>query len=191
MKASRIVRFLQAPYFLYCAHAWQRAAALTALRIPITCPPVVASTFEPRWMEGRRVLIFKLHGYPGRPNWHGVDKWGNRMTALTPDLVRSADLTGVIVIAIVCNGLGGEMEQAFLDAGARAIFGSSKEVRARETEPGEADLLAKMLLQSLARSPQDLGVALAKAKEKYAHRPDQTLHDRWTLEHWNITEGAA
>lgn len=189
MKPTRIVRFLQRPYFIYCSQAWQRGAALITLRIPITSPPITAENFRPSWMERKRILIFKLHGYPDRPDWYGMAKEGWKVTALTPDLVRSADLTGAIVIALVCHGAGGEMEQAFFDAGARAFVGSRMEVRARETEPGEADVLAKHLLRILAKGQQNLHEALARAKESY-QREVVTLsaHDLFTLDTFELTE---
>lgn len=189
MNATRVVRFLQGRYFLYCTQAWQRAAALTVLRIPITSPPVTADTFRPQWMAGKKVLIFKLHGYPDRPDWYGMDSRGEKVIALTPALVQCADLAGAIIVAIVCQGAGGEMEKAFYNAGAIAFFGSRHEVRARERRPGEADVLASYLLRRLAKSPQDLVGALARAKEIYRAKKDVlTEHDRHTLETFNLTE---
>jgi len=153
-------------------------------RIPITCPPVTSETFDPIWMEGKRLLIFKLHGYPDDPNWHGLDQSGQKPIALTPDLVRKADLTGAIVVAIVCYGAGA-MQEAFFTAGARAFIGSAEEVRARESRPGEADLLVWQFLKSLANDPQDLPGAFASAKDLYRLSlplSEWTEHDQFTLD---------
>lgn len=181
MRAHRIVRQLQGERFVYCAQAWQRAATLTALRIPVTSPPVTAETFDPAWMENKAILYFKLHGHPDRPDWYGLDQNGRKVRALTPDLVRRADLTGAIVVAAVCHGAGSEMQRAFFRAGARAFFGSFKEVRGRERHPGEVDLLVKYIL-SLIQRKEALHNILPGARERYydAHRP-LSDNDIWTL----------
>ena len=182
MKAARIVRLLQGQCFVYCAQAWQRAAALTALRIPITSPPITIATFDPTWMEGKRLLYFKLHGYPDQPDWYGLDQHGYKMSALSPDLVRQADLSGAIVVAAVCYGAGSDMQKAFFEAGVCAFFGSFKEVRGREDRPGEVDLLTKYLLSILSRGQQDLSQALARARELYYRKYyPLSADDTWTL----------
>jgi len=188
MYAYRIVRTLQRPYFVYCAQAWRKAAALTALRIPITSPPITAENFDPAWMEGQPLLYFKLHGYENDPDWYGLDERGHKPTALTPNLVRQADLTGAIVVAVVCYGAGGEMEGAFLEAGAIAFFGSADEVVAREDAVDEADLLAQQLL-ALARKSQNLQDILAEAKERYRTMRGENLteYDHATLEAFTVT----
>lgn len=179
----RIVRFLQGETFVYSTKAWQRAAALTTWRIPITSPPVTAKTFQPSWMEGKRLLIFKLHGYRDDPCWYGLGRAGKKPIALTPALVASADLTGAIVIAAVCYGAASVMQEAFFAAGARAFFGSPSEARGRETTSGEVDALIHELLRLLARGPQNLSGALADAKELYrAAAAHWTEHDQFTLE---------
>lgn len=162
-----------------------------AWRVPITSPPVRAEMFMPHWMEGKKLLVFKLHGYPDLPDWYGMDSRGNKNVALTPALVQSADLDGAVVIAIVCYGADSEMQQAFFEAGAVAFFGSPVVVRAREQRPGEADILAAYLLRLLARGPQDLSGALARAKELYmVKRPEWTEHDEFTLATWTLNEPA-
>ncbi len=171
---------LQGDRFVYCSQAWQRVAALIAMRIPITCPPVTAATFRPQWMAGKKVLIFKLHGYPDHPDWFGLDNQGERHEALTPALVECADLTGAIVIALVCYSLRSPMSAAFFRAGAKAFFGAPGELRARETKPGEADNLAIHLLRTLRSAPLDQ--ALALAKERFGQKPDLSEHDRYTLD---------
>jgi len=187
MNAYRIVRTLQAPYFLYCSQAWQRAAVRIAWRIPITCPPITADDFDPAWMEGKPLLIFKLHGYPDDPNWYGLGSHQEKPIALTPDLVRRADLTGAVVLAIVCHGAESAMQEAFFAAGARAFFGSPKEVRARENEPGEADTLARFLIRALAGGTLDLTDALAIAQRLYrAAVLRWTEHDEHTLQTFNL-----
>ena len=187
MVPQRIVRHLQGQYFVYCAQAWQRAAMLTALRIPITSPPVTAESFQPHWMEGKDLLIFKLHGYPDNPNWYGLDRAGQKPIALTPDLVRMADLRGAIVVAMVCYGAS-SMQDAFFAAGARAFFGSTREVRGRETWPGEVDVLVRQLLNLLANEPQDLAGTFAKAKELYRKAVKQwTEHDEFTVNTFMLT----
>ena len=182
MKAARIVRLLQGQYFVYCAQAWRRAAALTALRIPITSPPIMADTFNPAWMENKAILYFKLHGYPDDPDWYGLDQQGRKVPALTPDLVREANLAGAVVVAAVCYSAGSEMQKAFFEAGVRAFFGSFKEVRGREDRPGEVDILVRYLLSILSRGQQDLSRALAKARENYYQKHHPMSDDNaWTL----------
>jgi len=188
MRATRIITTLQRDRFVYCGQAWRKAAALTALRIPITSPPITAVTFDPAWMEGKPLLYFKLHGYEDVQDWYGLDFHGERPIALTPDLVRQADLTGAIVIAVVCYGAGREMEAAFLEAGAIAFFGSTDEVLAREDTVEEGDLLAQQIL-SLARKSQNLQDVLAQAKERYRilRGKDLTDYDHTTLEAFTVT----
>jgi hypothetical protein len=162
--------------------------ALLSLRIPITSPPVTQANFQPAWMEGKRLLIFKLHGEENDPNWYGMDSRGERTIALTPALVEAADLTNAIVVAIVCHGLGGSMEMAFYQAGARAVFGSHAEVRGRETEMGEADILAHILIRNLTTTTGDLPQALARAKQEYlAGRETPTEHDLYTVSNFAVS----
>jgi hypothetical protein len=191
IKAAQIVAKLQGNRFVYCCQAWQRAAAMIALRIPITSPPVDEATFDPRWMEGKPLLIFKLHGEENDPNWYGMGAHGQRTIALTPALVEVADLANAIVIAIVCHGLGGPMEYAFYRAGARAVFGSHAEVRGRETKIGEADVLAHSLIRHLAYTTKDLADVLAQAKWEYlAGKETPTEHDLFTVENFVVSLAA-
>lgn len=187
MIPRRIIRCLQGQYFVYCAQAWQRATAMITLRIPITSPPVTAETFRPSWMAGKRLLVFKLHGYPGDANWYGLGPAGQKPIALTPDLVWMSDLTGAIVIAAVCHGAGGKMQEAFFAAGARAFFGSTEEVRGRETRPGEVDNLVCQLIRLLANEPQDLVGAFARAKRRYRAAVEWTEHDQFTADTFMLT----
>lgn len=188
MRVARIIATLQRDRFVYCGQAWQKAAALTALRIPITSPPVTAENFNPTWMEGKPLLYFKLHGYEDDQDWYGLDARGHKPTALTPDLVQRADLTGAIVLAVVCYSTGSKMEAAFLEAGAIAFFGSPGELLAREDTVDEADLLAQQIL-SLARKSQNLQGVLVQAKEQYRilRGEDLTEYDRATLESFTVT----
>jgi hypothetical protein len=192
MIPQRIVRFLQGRRFVYSTQAWQKAAALITWRIPITSPPVTAESFQPHWMEGKKLLIFKLHGYEDDPNWYGLDRAGQKPIALTPAQVVGADLTGAIVIALVCHGAGSVMQEAFFTAGARAFFGSHEEVRGRETRPGEADWLVFHILTLLAGAPQDLERAFAEAKDLYrAAAEPWTEHDQYTCETFTLEERSA
>lgn len=187
MYAHRIVRTLQGSYFVYCAQAWQQAAAMITRRIPITCPPVTAEDFDPAWMEGKRLLIFKLHGYPDDPNWYGLDRDREKPIALRPDLVTGANLTGAIVLAIVCHGADSALQDAFFAAGASAFIGSSKEVRARERRPGEADSLVRILLTTLAKAPHDVPGAFAKARMLYREAATNwSEHDEYTLQAFKL-----
>lgn len=191
MRVARIITTLQRDRFVYCAQAWRKAAALTALRIPVTSPPVTAENFNPVWMERKPVLIFKLHGYPDDPNWYGLGPHEGALRvkpmALTPDLVRQADLTGAVVLAIVCHGAESPMQEAFFAAGVRGFFGSTGEVRARETQPGEADTLARYLLRVLAGGTIDPTGALAIAQRLYREAVQRwTEHDEYTLQTFNL-----
>lgn len=190
-RAAQVISYLQGNRFVYCCQAWQRAAAMLSLRIPITSPPITQADFQPAWMEGKSLLIFKLHGEANDPNWYGMDARGERTIALTPALVECANLTNAIVIAIVCHGLGGQMEQAFYNAGARAVFGSHSEVRGRETEMGEADILARSLIRHLAYTTKDLADVLAQAKHEYlAGKETPTEHDLFTISHFAVSLAA-
>ena len=95
-------------------------------------------------LEGYDVLVFKLHGLPGQPYWYG-DDW---QTALTAETVRAANLDGAMVFAANCHaitprGKAGEMVQALLDAGARAVVAGAGQNLASNWRMVGADLLGR------------------------------------------------
>jgi hypothetical protein len=113
----------------------------------ITCPPRTWETVTAAALEGYDVLVFKLHGLPGQPYWYG-DDW---RTALTAETVREADLDGVMVFAANCHaitpqGEAGEMVQALLDAGARAVVAGAGQNLASNWGAVGADLLGRWWL---------------------------------------------
>ena len=125
------------------ARPWRWIRRWPGTRV-LTCPPMTGETVTAGDLEGYDVLVFKLHGLPGQPYWYG-DNW---QTALTAETVREANLDGVMVFAANCHaitprGKAGEMVQALLDAGARAVVAGAGQNLASNWGMVGADLLGR------------------------------------------------
>lgn len=107
--------------FAYCCKSFASSVKKAAGVVPITCPPVTATSLNMLQLENRRLLYFDLHGEPGEDCWLGDDGF----VALTASQLRSLDLRGTIVFAVTCYlaDEGSPMLDALLDAGAEYVIG--------------------------------------------------------------------
>jgi len=96
---------------------------------PVTSPPLNSRTFDVGQLEGRDLIYFDLHGWPGWLEWFGQAAkkggLGRHIVALTADQVRSVCLDGAVVFAATCHlaDSNSPMLDALLDAGARYVIG--------------------------------------------------------------------
>jgi hypothetical protein len=158
----------------YCclefAESVQKAAGVVAL----TCPPLSAfggpgsTAIRPQDLEGYDVLYFKLHGLPGEPFWYGDDL----RTAITSDVVRSADLSGAVAFVASCHlwtsGKGDTerpMLDALLDAGCAVVVGGGGENFGKRRDVYGADLLGKWFVMAMRLGAEPLtAFYVAKAR---------------------------
>lgn len=117
--AVRGDRLMQA--FAYCCKSFAPSGRKAAGVVPITCPPVTATSLDISQLENRRLLYFDLHGEPGEDYWLGDDGF----VALTASQLRNIDLRGTIVFAVNCYLANQEspMLDALLDARAEYVIG--------------------------------------------------------------------
>lgn len=135
---------------------------------PVTCPPIVAETFNPAWLENQDLILIDLHGERGLDYWYAVaDGPGGipqRIVALRSEQICQADLGGAVVFATSCY-LGEEdspMLAALLDAGAGYVIAGSGENYAGERKIAGAGLLAlffRMYLEAGVNPPKALATA--------------------------------
>lgn len=172
----------------YCCRSFVFSAVQAAGVQPHTCPPTTSATFDPRWLEGRDLLYFDLHGEPGEALWRGDDG----VIALTATQILEADLGRSIVFAANCH-LADEdspMLEALLDAGARYVIGGDGKNWGGQRALFGATLLGYAFRQAMAMGVEPLQ-ALTWAKrrvkldltvEKYLRRrPQQQLAAEDTL----------
>ena len=155
--------------FAYCAASYADSARRASGVEPVTCPPVNAKTFDPRWPEGHRFVYFDLHGLEGKDYWFEMVKEPEpmRIVAMTAALLSKCYLDGAVVFAANCYlaNKGSSMMTALFDAGARCVVGGDGENWAGNTwQLYGADLLGMWFRRwlRLGLSPTK---ALALAKE--------------------------
>ena len=106
--------------FAYCSLSFDKPTRRAAGATPFTSPPVTVASFDPRWLEGKRLLYFDLHGEMGEPVWRG-----DGTIALDVGTILEANLGGAVVFATSCY-LAEEaspMLDAFLRSGASYVIG--------------------------------------------------------------------
>jgi hypothetical protein len=111
----------------YCCQEFEKSTRRAAGVKPLTCPPMCAEDFDPRWLgelESDKpwdLIYLDLHGRPGDTAWYGDDG----IVAMTEEQVRSVDLGGAVVFAVNCYLADDEspMMDALLDAGAQYVIG--------------------------------------------------------------------
>lgn len=124
--------------FCYSAESLKLSAATVSGVEPITSPPSSLGTFDPKQLEGRDLIFFKLHGLAGQPYWYG----DGAITAISAEQIQSVKLDGALVFAENCFGLESPMPQALLSAGAAAVVAGGGINLAGISVPGGADLIA-------------------------------------------------
>lgn len=156
--------------FAYCAETFVDSVRKAAGVEPVTCPPWDAETFDARRLEGKDLLYFDFHGLPGAAYWfeeieRGSMGMAERVKALTPAQIESADLSGAIVFALSCY-LGDDdspMLDALLSAGASYVIGGEGKNWAATKRVTGANRLGFYFRKSLERGGSPLE-ALTRAK---------------------------
>ena len=137
--------------FAYAAERYAKPTQFIAGVKPMTSPPLTASTFDPKWLEGHDLIIFNLHGRKGEKSWYGDSEDRKDDTlfeyhgplALDWTVLRKAHLGGAVVFGVNCF-LGDKdhpMAKALLSAGASAIVAGSGLNFAGVKMPAGADIL--------------------------------------------------
>lgn len=154
--------------FAFCAETFRQSAAVVAGIEPVTSPPIVLGTFDPHALEGRRLLVFKLHGAPGASFWYG----DGGQVACSAEQIRSVRLDGALVFAANCwGGAGSPMVQALMIAGAACVVTGEGINYAGIDRVDGADVIG-IVWRALLELGTPAGFALTLAKMvALAHRP--------------------
>lgn len=181
-----------APSFGYSANVWKHASAAVYRTIGDprdlqTCPPLDASRLPAEGLAPARHSYFNLHGVEDGPEWYGQRAHDDPPTlpeypvALRPGDVANSGRAPAIVFSEACYGahiIGKSANDAlclrFLEAGSRAVIGSTKIAYGSVSEPLiGADLLGQCVWQNIAAG-LPVGEALRLAKLQTA----QEMHTR-------------
>lgn len=158
----------------YCGRDWVEAtrysAGVEGSEKLVTCPPADVNSIDLRRAAEADLVYLNLHGFLEQPYFYGQHNKRFGPTALSAEVVRRFDWSGVVVFAEVCfsaaNG-GSSIARAFLECGARAFVGSTSEafgrVRPVTFFDGEADRLGHFFRFCLANG-MDPESALKAAK---------------------------
>ncbi len=144
-------------------------------------PPVTKKNFNPKWLRGRSILYFNLHGLKERSEWYGerapLDPGGSPQfpVALLPDLV--PELSGAVVFSEACYGgyvlnkdINTSLALKFLSQNADCFVGSSAIAYGPYAPPStEADLLCKYFCQYVNRGAS-YGNAFMNAKRDFVKK---------------------
>lgn len=182
----------QQPSFGYSANVWKNASAAVYDTIGsrddlLTSPPVDTTSLPPEGLAPSRLSYFNLHGVEDGPEWYGQRAPGDPASlpeypvALRPGDVVNSGRAPVIVFAEACYGanvfgknLNDALALRFLDAGTRALVGSTKIAYGSVSEPLiAADLLGRCFWQNVNAGLM-AGEALRLAKLQMA----QEMHNR-------------
>ncbi|HEY44917.1 MAG TPA: hypothetical protein G4O11_13135, partial [Anaerolineae bacterium] len=171
----------------YTASIWRKAsmAVFKIIGEPssmLTSPPIEADQLHPVTIRPSRLSYFNLHGLEDAPEWFGQrDPLRDEVTgpefpiALRPQDVVNSGSAPKVVFTEACYGaniVGKSYKSAlclkFLDAGSRAVIGSTKISYGSVTTPLiAADLLGRLFWENLNQSIP-VGEALRRAKLKLA-----------------------
>lgn len=166
-----------AEVFAYCTKDFKRSVREMAGVEPLTCPPYCAfesdsyERFDPKWLEGRRLIYIDLHGEPETDYWYEeivdpIMHIPERIIALTGADIRSIDLSDTVVFALSCY-LGEDdspMLDALLDVGATVIAAPGKNYASQTRLTGAAllGLWFRKLLLGPIPAPAHQALRLAK-----------------------------
>lgn len=174
--------------FAYCAKTFERSARRAAGVEPHCSPPLDADTFQVKWLEGRHLIYFDLHGEPGQPFWWGetIDSIGlqHKTLALRADQIRAADIGGAVVFATNCylGDRDSPMLDALLDAGAAYVIGGDGANWAGKDNPFGASLLGKWFRKYLIETYDPVkALAWAKVRLKLTLYRDELLNQRASI----------
>jgi hypothetical protein len=132
--------------FAYCLASQCQAVARASGATPLTSPPMVASAFPRRLLEGRDLLYLALHGMPGQPYFYG----DTFETALSVTAIEGLDLSATVVFCTSCHFTESPWLPAFLACNPRMLIGGDGPNYARNVTPVGAHLLGHHLRRALA-----------------------------------------
>lgn len=148
----------------YCCRSWLVSTWLAAGARPLTCPPLTADSVQPVQFQAA-VLYIRLHGLPDQPFLYG-DGW---QTALAATWVAGLKLPASLVFLEGCYG--GQIAEAFLAGGARAVVGNEQPTYGRRIRLGPAQQIGRAWLQQLRRGfPVGLALRAAQRVAPLEHR---------------------
>ncbi len=139
--------------FAYCLADAKEVVSRALGVIPLTAPPLKASTFDPKWLEGYDLLYFRLHGLEAIPTSMFYEEADESFSpALNVRQIGFACLkAGSVVIMANCYGTESPFVRAFYQAGAAAVIAGPGQNWALEKSIVGPDLLARWLAQKLAK----------------------------------------
>ncbi len=167
----------------FCLHSGALAVLKATGVTPTTFPPENVLTFAPRWLEGYDLLYFKLHGLPNQPYWYG-DGW---QTAIAAQQIKQANLKNTICFVANCYAADSRMEQALLDAGARAVIAGPGINYSGKGKLAGADQLGANFIERIKRG-EPIEQAFQQARRDLGWLARFTKVGRDTLE-FNLTLG--
>lgn len=176
----------------YSANVWRQASAAVYDIIGdrdelLTCPPLEAALLPADGLTPAPLAYFNLHGVEDGPEWYGQRHHDDPAhlpeypVALRPRDIRNSGRAPDIVFSEACYGasvIGKTAEQAlclrFLDAGTRALVGSTKIAYGSMSEPLiGADLLGRYFWQNV-----DAGLPVGEALRLGKLQMAQEMHAR-------------
>ena len=80
--------------FAYCTETARVAVGRATGVVPFTSPPLTASTFKSKALEGYDVIYFRLHGVDGKVGWFGEGEETRKVPALGLKNLEGVDLGG-------------------------------------------------------------------------------------------------
>lgn len=153
--------------FAYCTEEARVAVARATGVQPLTSPPMTASEFETKWLEGYDLLYFRLHGKRGIPGWYG-DGAAGEPAALFSVHILGARLWDVTAVVANCFSADDDpMVDALYRAGAGYVIAGPGENKALGRKVVGTDLLVQWVLRAL-RAGWTVPVALSVAKARLA-----------------------
>ena len=147
--------------FAYCTWSARHMVQAAIGVQPFTSPPTLAAEFNPKWLEGRDLIYFRLHGAAGFEAWFN----DNGEVALNIEAVKAANLGGATVIVANCFGADDPMTAQLYASGASAVIAGDGPNWAASNVVIGTDLLAQWIRRGLcAGLPAWAALAIAKAR---------------------------
>lgn len=149
----------------YCTAPAREAVTKATGVEPVVSPPMTASEFDVRWLEGHDVLYFRLHGMVDQTVWYGEGSRGGLYVALTINQLREPRLGGALVVVANCYAAKSPMIAELYRAGASAVIAGEGPNFAAGRRVIGADKLAREVIAGL-RGGRSIERALRVARMK-------------------------
>lgn len=130
--------------YALAARPWAVSTRLACGVWPRLAPPVRADNIVLSEMEGADLVYLCLHGLPGQPYLYGGD-WS---TALTAEQIMTVDLSGAIVYAAGCFGLG-PVAGALVNSRAECVVGDRDSTFSGYVLPVGSNGLGRLFVRAL------------------------------------------